>query len=85
MTDTLTISEIIKASHAVDPQLQGRWIAERAVAAARAADAGISDQALAAEYAAWFQREYGRPPHPTATGLGIAWGRHLLKKGGIDA
>jgi hypothetical protein len=80
MTDTL-ISNIVEASHAVDPQLQGRWIAERAIAAARAADAEISDQALEAEYAAWFQREYGRPPHPTATGMGIAWGRHLLSKG----
>jgi hypothetical protein len=80
MTDTL-ISEILKAAQSVDPQLQGQWIAEKAIAAARAADAGISDQALEAEYAAWFHREYGRPPHPTATGMGIAWGRHLLRRG----
>jgi hypothetical protein len=80
MTD-LPISNIVEASRTVDPQLQGQWIAEKAIAAARAADAGISDQALEAEYAAWFHREYGRPPHPTATGLGIAWGRHLLRRG----
>jgi hypothetical protein len=80
MTD-LTIINIVESARSVDPQLQGQWIAERAIAAARAADADISDQALEAEYAAWFQREYGRPPHPTATALGIAWGRHLLSRG----
>jgi hypothetical protein len=77
----IQISNIVEAACAVEPQLQGRWIAERAIAAARAADAGISDQALEAEYAAWFRSEYGRPPHPTATGMGIAWGRHLLSRG----
>lgn len=78
---SILISNIVEAARAVDPQLQGQWIAEKAIAAARAADTDITDQALEAEYTAWFQREYGRPPHPTATGLGIAWGRHLLRRG----
>lgn len=77
----LLISNIVEAARAVDPQLQALLIAEKVIAAARAVDADISDQALEAEYAAWFQREYGRPPHPTATRVGIALGRHLLRRG----
>ena len=80
--DDTTISAILMASAAVPIELQGRWIAEQAIAAARAADAGISDQALEAEYVAWFKREnLGVPPGPLSTAVAVGWARHLLSGG----
>ena len=76
MDDTF-ISAILEAAKARPPELQGRWIAEQAIAAACAADAGISDQALEAEYRAWFRLEYGHDPALSAHG--VKWGRHLLR------
>ena len=77
--DTTTIGAIIEAAKAQPPELQDRWIAEQAIAAARAADAGISDQALEAEYQAWYEREYGHKP--ALTGHAVTWARHLLRGG----
>ena len=74
-----TISAILEAAEAQPPELQGRWIAEQAIAAARAADAGISDRALEAEYVAWYEREYGHKP--ALTGHAVTWARHLLRGG----
>ena len=79
--DDTTISAIVEAARAQPPELQGRWIAEQAIAAARAADAGISDQALEAEYQAWYQREYGRGPGAIGVAWAVGWGRHLLSGG----
>lgn len=79
--DTTTISAILEAAKAQPPELQGRWIAEQAIAATRAADAGISDQALEAEYAAWYEREYGRSPGAIGTAWAVGWARHLLRGG----
>ena len=76
-----TIAAILMASAAQPPELQGRWIAEQAIAAARAADAGISDQALEAEYKAWYEREYGQMPGGIATAWAVGWARHLLSGG----
>ena len=52
--------------------------ARRHIAAARAASAA-SDQALEAEYRAWFRREYGHAP--ALAGQGVKWARHLLSGG----
>ena len=81
--DDTTISAILMASAAQPIELQGRWIAEQAIAAARAADAGISDQALKAEFLAWYRREYGWYPGamPPGTAWAVGWARHLLSGG----
>jgi|GEM_PF-5303167 len=52
------------------------------IAAIRAADAAISDQALEAELRAWW-RSQGWPAGPGihAVQTHIAWGRHLLARG----
>jgi hypothetical protein len=76
--DDTTISAIIEAAKAQPPELQGRWIAEQAIAAARAADARISDQDLEAEYRAWYERESGRAPPATGKSMAVWWGRHCL-------
>jgi len=80
MGDT-TISAILEAAKAQPPELQGRWIAEQAIAATRTADAGISNQALEAEFKEWFERECGPlalRPGPLSTALAVGWARHLL-------
>ena len=51
------------------------------VAEVRAADAAISDEALAAEYRAWWGASYGVPPNRQAVTIAVAWGRHLLTRG----
>ena len=80
--DATTISAILEAAKAQPPELQGRWIAEQAIAATRAADAGISDQALEAEFDTWFEREHGSL---TLIMLdrdeAVDWARHLLRGG----
>ena len=79
--DDSTIGAIIEAAKAQPPELQGRWIAEQAIAATRAADAGISDQALEAEYQAWFMREWYRgAPGPLSTAVAVGWARHWLSR-----
>ena len=78
--DDTTISAIVEAARAQPIELQGRWIAKQAIAAVRAADAGISDQALDAEYRAWYRRTYGHDPGIVGP-LAVAWGRHLLSGG----
>ena len=79
--DDTTISAIVEAARAMPPELQGQWIARQAIAAARDADAGLSDQALEAEYLAWYGRKYGRSPGAIGTTWAIGWGRHLLSGG----
>jgi hypothetical protein len=51
------------------------------MAEVRAADAAISDEALAAEYRAWWGASYGVPPNNQAIVVAVAWGRHLLTRG----
>lgn len=51
------------------------------VAAVRASDAAISDQALEAEFRAWWSGSYGTPPNAQAVSVAVAWGRHLLSRG----
>ena len=51
------------------------------LAEVRAADAAISDEALAAEYRAWWGASYGVPPNNQAVAVVVAWGRHLLTRG----
>ena len=79
--DDTNISAILEAAKAQPLELQGRWIAEQAIAAARAADAEISDQALKAEYRTWYQREYGRSPGAIGAAWAVGWARHLLSGG----
>ena len=80
MGDT-TISAILEAAKAQPPELQGQWIAEQAIAAARAADAGISNQALEAEFKEWLEREWEATPAPLSTALAVGWAYHLLRGG----
>jgi len=79
--DYITITAIVRASAAQPLDLQGLWIAEQAIAAARASDAGISDQALEAEYRLLYRKLFGSFPSGQAVELAIAWGRHLLSGG----
>jgi hypothetical protein len=76
--DDAILSEIIDAARSQPPELQGRWIAERAIRTQRAADAAISDQALEAEFDAWYQIEYGRLPGGITTAWAVGWARHLF-------
>jgi hypothetical protein len=75
--DDAIISDIIEAARSQPPELQGRWIAERAIRTQRATDAAISDQDLEAEFDAWFQLEYRRLPG-FSMAWAIGWARHLL-------
>jgi hypothetical protein len=50
-------------------------------AKARAADTAISDEALAAEYRAWWGASYGVPPNSQSVVIAVAWARHLLTRG----
>lgn len=81
--DDATISAIVEASRAMPPELQGQWIARQAIAAARAADAGLSDQALESELRAWWKagvHPLTSPAFHTIT-THVAWARHLLSGG----
>jgi hypothetical protein len=50
-------------------------------AAIRAADAAISDQAIEAEFRAWWESEvHPLPPSSHAVSTHVAWGRHLLSR-----
>jgi hypothetical protein len=71
--DDITITAILMASAAQPLELRGRWIAEQAIAAARAADPGISDQALEAEYRLLYRKLFGSFPSGQAVELAIAF------------
>jgi membrane-associated phospholipid phosphatase len=79
--DKTTFSAILEAAKAQPPELQGRWIAEQIIAAARSADAGISDQALEADFRLLYRKLFGSFPSGQAVELAIAWARHLLSGG----
>lgn len=55
------------------------------IAAVRAADAAISDQALQAEFRAWWGARYPSPPGLGFAMIAVAWGRHLLTRGAAPA
>jgi hypothetical protein len=81
--DGPTISRIIEASRALEPEEQGWFIATEAIKAARAADAAISDQALEAEFRAfWKANAPGAITVPAghSVSIGMAWARHLLNR-----
>ena len=81
--DDTTISLIIEAARALPLEEQGQYIARRAIAAARAADMALSDQAVEAEFRAWWRSAV----HPLNTpafhtvSTHLAWARHLLSGG----
>lgn len=78
------ISRIIQAAAALDPAEQPHFIATEAIKAARAADAAISDQALEAEFRAWWKDNAPGSitvPAGHSVSIGLAWGRHLLSRG----
>jgi hypothetical protein len=78
-----TIARIIQAAAALDPEEQPWFIAREAIAAARAADAAITDQALEAELRAWWKGAVHPLTAPAFHTISthIAWGRHLLSRG----
>ena len=52
------------------------------VSAVRAADAAISDQALEAEFRAWWAQCYpGAAPNAQAVAVAVAWASHVLSRG----
>jgi hypothetical protein len=79
--DDTTIAAIIEAARALPLEEQGQWIARQAIAAAREADAGISAQALEAEFQVLYRKLFGSFPSGQAVELAITWGRHLLRSG----
>ena len=81
--DDTTVALIIEAARALPLEEQGQWIARQAIVVARAADAGISDQALEAELRAWWKAEIHPLTVPSfhAVTTHMAWGRHLLRGG----
>ena len=81
--DDTTITAIVEAARALPLEEQGQWIARQAIAAAREADAGISDQALEAELRAWWRKGIHPLTAPSfhAVSTHMAWGRHLLGGG----
>lgn len=77
-----TICRIIRAAVALPLEEQGHFIASQAIAMTRAADAAISDQALEAEFRAWWAQSFpAAPPNAQAVANAVAWGRHLLSRG----
>jgi hypothetical protein len=77
MDDTI-LSSIIQDAQRLPPELQARWIVERAIKTDRATAAAISDEALQAELDAWWQREYGCLPGSLSSSMALDWARHLL-------
>jgi hypothetical protein len=79
----IDVTAIVEAAKTFPPELQGFQIVKATVAAVRAADAKISDAALADDFKQFWKGEV----HPTvaastyATTTHLAWGRHLLKRG----
>jgi hypothetical protein len=79
--DQTIFRAILESAKAQPPELQGRWIAEQVIAAARAADAGISDQALEADFRLLYRKLFRSFPSRQAVEMAIAWARHLLSGG----
>lgn len=82
--DGPTISRIIEASKALELSDQPWFIAIASIKAARATDEAISDQALEAEFRAWWKINAPvADPEPDRldTSIGMAWARHLLSRG----
>lgn len=79
--DDPTISRIVQAAAALAPEDQPFYIARQAIAAARAADAGITDQAIESEFRLLYRNLFGSFPSGHAVELGVAWARHLLNRG----
>ena len=81
--DGPTIARIIKASRALEPEEQGWFIATEAVKASRAADAAITDQAIEADFRAfWKANAPGAiTVTPSVARAALAWARHLLNRG----
>ena len=81
--DDTTISQIIERAAALPPEEQPYFLAREAIAAARAADLAISDQALESELRAWWKgsvHPLNAPAFHTVS-THVAWGRHLLRRG----
>lgn len=80
--DDSTISRIIEAAAALEPEERDWFIATEAIKAARAADAAISVEALEAEFRAWWKAQaWSAPPGFHAVRIAKAWGQHLLSRG----
>jgi Zn-dependent protease with chaperone function len=57
-------------------------IGRDAIAAARAADAAIAPQALAAEFSAWWRNQgWTFQPGPQTIQTHVAWAQHILNRG----
>lgn len=69
------IALIVQAARELPPEEQGIVIAREAMRLIRRADAAISDQALEAEFKAWWSSQ-GWPAAPGghAIAVGVAWG-----------
>lgn len=81
--DDSTIALIIEAARTLPLEEQGQYIARQAIAAARAADLAISDQALEAELRAFWKQHVHPLNQPAFHTISthLAWGRHLLAGG----
>lgn len=76
------IAAIVAEAEGLPADQRGSWIARRAIAAARAADAAISPEALEAEFRAWWKSQaWSAPPGFHAVRIAKEWGRHLLTRG----
>lgn len=80
--DDTTISLIVQRAAALPIEEQGHFIAREAIAAARAADLAMADQAVESEFRAWWKSQ-GWPAGPGlhAISTHVAWARHLLSRG----
>ena len=80
--DDTTISLIVQRAAALPIEEQGHFIAREAIAAARAADLAMADQAVESEFRAWWKSQ-GWPAGPGlhAVSTHVAWARHLLSRG----
>ena len=76
------IATIVAEAEGLPADQRGAWIARRAIAAARQADASIGPEALEAEFRAWWKAPaWSAPPGFHAVRIAKQWGRHLLTRG----
>lgn len=78
-----TIDRIVREAATLPPDQQLEWVARQAIAAVRADDAAIADQALESELKA-FWRVHVHPSMPIsalAKSTHLAWAKHLLRRG----
>ncbi len=61
---------------------RGQYIITETVKAVRAGDAELSDQAIRAEFEAWWRRKCCALPLPRVFWLNT-WTRHILTRGGL--